>query len=111
MKYSSLKDIDEIGVSHNPEIKKKVIIKNGQVPHLTQFSKVTFKKGQVADSHIHKNMYEIFNVESGRGEIIINDIKYSLDKGVCVTVDPGEKHEIINTGEGNLILTMIGIEV
>lgn len=111
MKYTSLKDIKEVGVSHNIEIKKKVFIPNGQVPHLTQFSRVTFKPGQIANNHIHQDMYEIFYVESGEGEIIVNGSKYSLASGDCVTVEPGEDHEVINIGKVNLIITIIGIKV
>jgi len=46
MKYASLDNIEEVGVSHNPKIKKKVLISNNQIPHLTQFSKVRFPSGQ-----------------------------------------------------------------
>ncbi|OGE18718.1 cupin [Candidatus Daviesbacteria bacterium RIFCSPLOWO2_02_FULL_41_8] len=111
MKYSSLKDIVETGVSHNPEIKKKVLIANGQVPHLTQLAKTILAAGQVAGSHIHQDMYEIFLAENGTGEIIVNDNKYSLIPGACVTIDPGEKHEITNTGKNDLVLTIIGMNL
>lgn len=106
MRYSSLKDIDEVGVSHNPEIKKKVFISKGQIPHLTQLARVTFKSGQIATSHIHQDMYEIFNVESGTGVITVDNNKYDLTPGVCITVDPGEKHEVVNNGKDDLILTV-----
>lgn len=111
MKYVFLNEIEEVGVSHNPEIKKKVLIPNGQIPHLTQFSRATFKPGQVANNHIHQDMYEIFYVENGEGEIIVNGSKYSLASGVCVTVEPAENHEVINTGKVDLILTILGIKV
>lgn len=111
MKYISLDEINEVGVSHNPEIKKKVLILNGQIPHLMQFSRATLKPGQIANNHKHEDMYEIFNVESGEGEIIVNGSKYSLTSGVCVTVEPGENHEVINTGKVDLILTMLGMKV
>ncbi len=110
MKYISLKDIEEVGVSHNPKIKKKVLIANGQIPHLTQFSRAKLTLGQIADAHIHPDMYEIFNVESGEGVIIINNKRYELTVGVCVVVEPGEKHGVTNTGKEDLLMTMVGIK-
>ncbi len=111
MKIASLGDIDEVGVSHNPEIKKKILIANGQIPHLTQFSRVIFQAGQIAGSHTHQDMYEIFNTERGTGEIKIDNHKYNLTEGTCVTVEPGEAHEVTNTGKNDLILTIVGMEV
>ncbi len=109
MKYSSLNDTLKVGVSHNSEIKKKVLITSGQIPHLTQLARTTFKPGQIADSHVHQDLYEIFNVESGQGQIMIDKQKYILSPGVCVTVEPGEEHEVTNIGESNLVLTIFGI--
>lgn len=110
MKYTLLNDIEEVGVSHNPDLKKKVLIANGEVPHLTQFSRVTFKVGQIASSHKHEDMYEIFSVESGIGKVVIDGKTIELAPGVCVTVEPGEEHEITNTGSEDLLITILGIE-
>jgi mannose-6-phosphate isomerase-like protein (cupin superfamily) len=54
-------------------------------------------------------MGEVFFVESGEGAIWIDDIVYPLLPGTCVAVEPGERHEIQNTGSGELVLTYFGI--
>ncbi|MBI2022789.1 cupin domain-containing protein [Candidatus Daviesbacteria bacterium] len=110
MKLISLKNLPNEPVSHNPQILKKVILKKGLIPKLTNFSQATFKPGQIAPSHAHLDMYEVFFVTVGSGIIKINQKEYKLKKGVCVLVDPDETHEIVNSGLKDLVLTYFGIE-
>ena len=111
MKKVSLTQLPEIGVSHNPEIKKKVMLNSNDVPHITNFSQARFAKGQAADAHSHDKMYEVFLFESGKGIIHVNNEEYLIEQGVCVMVEPGEIHEIINTGSRELVVTYFGIKV
>lgn len=110
MKITSLNNLPEQTVSHNPEITKKVMLSSRDLPHLTNFSQATFTPGQVAEAHAHQDMCEVFFVSAGRGIIRIDRREYNLTPGVCVAVEPEETHEIINTGEKNLILTYFGIQ-
>jgi len=110
MKFVSLSSLLEESVSHNPEIKKKVMLRDGEIPSLTSFSQARFKPGQVAGVHAHENMYEIFLVEAGNGIIRINDKEYQIEKGVCVVIEPGEVHDIINTVSQELVLTYFGLK-
>jgi quercetin dioxygenase-like cupin family protein len=111
MKVTSLSTLPEQAVSHNPAIKKKVMLSLGELPHLTNFSQARFAPGQVASAHSHSNMCEVFFVEAGEGTIWIDDVPYSLQSGSCVAVDVGEKHEICNTGSTDLVLTYFGLRV
>lgn len=111
MKIVALSDLPEEGVSHNPEIKKQVLLARGAVPHLTNFARSTLSPGQVARAHRHPDMYEVFFVESGAGVIKVDGREQSLGTGVCVLIEPGEAHEIVNNGAGNLVLIYFGIEV
>ena len=111
MKIVSLADIPEEGVSHNPEIKKQVLLARGLVPHLTNFSRSRLSPGQVARAHKHAGMYEVFFVESGTGVIKVDDLEQPLQRGVCIAVEPGEAHEIVNDGADDLVLIYFGIEV
>lgn len=110
MKITNLNQIPEQKVSHNPKIKKKVMLNRGDVPHLTNFSQAVFTPGQVASAHFHQDMSEVFFVESGEGVIYINERKYPLARGTCIAVEVGEVHKIVNTGDKNLILTYFGIK-
>ena len=110
MKRVSLDALPREGVSHDPEIIKQVLLRRGDVPHLTAFSRATLKPGQSASAHEHRDMFEVFFVESGSGVIKIAETAHELAAGVCVLIEPGERHEITNTGAGDLVLNYFGIE-
>ena len=110
MKITNLNRLSEQTVSHNPEIKKKVMLDFGDLPHLTNFSQATFSPGQVASNHCHQDMSEVFFVESGEGVISIDKKEFSLTPGTCIAVEVGEYHEITNTGKSDLVLTYFGIK-
>jgi mannose-6-phosphate isomerase-like protein (cupin superfamily) len=111
MKRSSLAQLPEEQVSHNPEIRKKVMLRFGDLPHLTNFSQARFAPGQIASAHAHQDMCEVFFVEAGMGTIAINGTLYPLTVGTCIAVEVGEMHEVINTGETELVLTYFGLRV
>jgi quercetin dioxygenase-like cupin family protein len=108
---TSLNELPEEPVSHNPEIKKKVMLRFGELPHLTNFSQARFAPGQSAPAHAHQDMCEVFFVESGAGVIHIDGQEYPLVPGNCVAVEPGEVHEVVNTGTTELVLTYFGLRV
>lgn len=110
MKITNANNLPQQAVSHNPEITKKVMLSGNDLPHLTNFSQATFAPGQVAIAHSHQDMSEVFFVSAGTGIIRLDETEYSLTPGVCVAVEVGETHEIINTGSKDLILTYFGIE-
>ncbi|MBD6616411.1 cupin domain-containing protein [Komarekiella sp. 'clone 1'] len=108
---TSLKDLPEESVSHNPEIKKKVMLRFGDLPYLTNFSQARFAPGQSAPGHAHQDMCEVFFVEAGSGVISIDGKENPLLPGTCVAVELGEVHEIVNTGSTELVLTYFGLQV
>jgi mannose-6-phosphate isomerase-like protein (cupin superfamily) len=110
MKRVTLRQVPEEGVSHNPEIKKQVLFRKGDLPHLTSFSRSRLKPGQVSRAHRHADMYEVFFVESGAGAMTVNGQDEQLEPGVCIAVEPGDEHEITNTGTSDLVLLYFGIE-
>lgn len=105
-----LADLPEEGVSHNPAIKKRVMLRRSQLPHLTNFSQSSIAPRQSVGAHAHTGMFEVFFVASGEGRIRIDDAEYGLRAGICVAVEPGEAHEITNTGATDLVLLYFGIE-
>ena len=110
MKKVHLGKMPEEGVSHNPEIRKQVLFRKGDLPHLTSFSRSRLLPGQISRSHRHADMFEVFFVDSGVGVMRINGRHESLEAGVCIAVEPGEEHEITNTGSADLVLLYFGIE-
>jgi quercetin dioxygenase-like cupin family protein len=109
MKKSSLQQLPTTAVSHNPAIRKKVMLQKGDVPQLTNFSQAHFPPGELAAAHAHPDMYEVFFVEAGQGEMWVNGEAHALTPGVCITIEPGETHEVQNTGDTTLVLTYFGI--
>ncbi|UKO97213.1 cupin domain-containing protein [Nostoc sp. UHCC 0870] len=108
---TSLNDLPEESVSHNPEIKKKVMLRFGDLPHLTNFSQARFAPGQTSPAHAHQDMCEVFFVEAGAGIISINGEEYPLLPGNCIAIELGEVHEIVNNGTTELVLTYFGLRV
>ena len=111
MKITNLQNLPLQAVSHNPEIKKKVMLSSGDLPHLTNFSQASLAPGQISAAHYHQDMSEVFFVNAGEGIIKIGDRNYALTPGVCIAVEVKEVHEITNTGSRDLILTYFGIKV
>lgn len=111
MKIVTLSELPKEGVSHDPGIKKQVMLRNGDIPHLTNFSQATFAPGQTVTPHAHADMVEVFFVESGQGFIWIDSEPYPLTSGVCVTVEINELHELKNTGDLPLVLTYFGVKI
>ncbi|MEM9807054.1 MAG: cupin domain-containing protein [Cyanobacteria bacterium P01_D01_bin.56] len=109
MKRVNLSELADQGVSHNAAIRKKVMLHPGELPHLTNFSQATFAPGQVAPGHVHDDMHEVFFVSAGTGTMKVNGIEQALSPGVCTWVEPGDVHEVANTGTQPLVLTYFGI--
>lgn len=111
MKIVSLTDLPQEKVSHDPAITKRVMLRKGDLPHLTNFSQATFAPGQTVTAHTHADMAEVFFVEAGQGIIWIDEESHELTPGICAAVAAGELHELKNTGATPLILTYFGLEM
>ena len=110
LKITSIDSAEKSGVSHNPKITKHVLIANGEIANITNFSEAVFPLGETAYAHCHSDMTEIFFIKSGSGTITVNGRVILLDEGMCVTVAPNEVHEIINSGVTELVVMCIGIK-
>jgi len=110
LKIIPLSELPIEGVSHQSEITKKVMIRDGELPHVTGFAQAYLAPGRVATAHSHAGKYEVFLVESGEGTLRIGDRTYRLTPQICVIVEPPEMHEIASTGTTDLVLTYFGLE-
>ena len=111
MKIVSLIDLPDEPVSHNPEIKKRVLLKGEDFPTcITTFAQARFKAGQSAGAHAHDHMYEVFLVEQGEGLIRVEGEELQVTAGTCAVVEPGETHDIINSGSVDLVVTYFGMK-
>lgn len=110
VKKVSLRELPHEGVSHDPQIQKQVMIRRGQLPHVTTFARATLTPGQCAHEHEHGNMFEVFFVEAGAGVLSLAGTEHRLEPGLCLVVEPNERHEIRNDGTADLVLNYFGIE-
>lgn len=96
MKLVHTNTLPEIGVSHNDDIKKKVFLEKGIIPQLMMFGSATFKPGQAVETHKHDTMYEVFYIQTGKADFVVNDKKTTLVTGDCITIEEGEPHSMNN---------------
>jgi mannose-6-phosphate isomerase-like protein (cupin superfamily) len=111
MKIRNLQHITETAVSHNSAIKKRVLLENGELGRITQFARSVFPAGAVAQEHVHDDMGEVFLVDAGQGEIVVNGSFHDLEPGTCVVIEAGDRHELRNTGTADLVLTYFGVRL
>jgi quercetin dioxygenase-like cupin family protein len=109
MKRVALADLPIERVFHNPAIAKQVLLRMGEVPHLTQLAQARLAPGQVAPGHAHADMWEIFFAAEGQGELEIDGTVHALPAGACIAVEPGETHELRNPGATELVVLYLGI--
>ena len=111
MKIVYLRDLPEEPVSHNPEIKKKVLLHEGDLPAcFVKFSQARFTAGRTAGAHAHADMFEVFLVEEGQGLLRIDESEWPLHPGTCAVAEPGETHDLVNTGTADLVITYFGVK-
>jgi mannose-6-phosphate isomerase-like protein (cupin superfamily) len=92
-----------------PLIEKRVLLRRGDLPGVMQVAQASFAPGAIAAAHCHKDMAEIFWVLSGQGTIEVDGVAYDLAAGRSVTIEPGELHEVRNTGDVPLVLLYLGL--
>ena len=88
MKIVSLANITEESVSHDPQITKRMMIRDGELPHLTKFAQLRMTPGQIAHAHAHTDEYEVFLVEAGEGSMVVDEREYHVSRGTCVVFEP-----------------------
>lgn len=110
MRRVRLDSLPEEGVSHDPELRKRVLLRRGEVPHLTALSRAVLRPGQAATPHAHADMHEVFWVAAGRGEARVAGEALPLEPGDCLVVEPGEEHTVACAGDDELVLLYFGIE-
>lgn len=84
------------GVSHNPEIMKRVFLRSGDVPVITTFGQAVLQPGQSVTVHQHETMYEVFYVLDGVARFVIAGNTLEVKAGDCVVIEPNEQHEQLN---------------
>ena len=90
MKLVKANSLKEEGTSHNPEVKKASHFKKRRSPHQMMLGTAVLQPGQEVSPHSHDSMHEVFVMQEGQLEFIVNQNSYVLDQGDCITIAPKE---------------------
>lgn len=108
MKHYTLDAAPVRPVSHNPELKKKVLFPDG-ISCLTHISHIVLQPGATASAHSHAETTEIFYCVRGAIVFSVNGESAALLPGHLLVVEPGEEHAIAEVkGESEMIYMMVG---
>jgi|GEM_PF-812025 len=111
MLHRSLNSLPNEPVSHNPRVLKKVWVRRGEAGDLTQASRAVLPPGESCPTHSHADMWEMFIVEEGTGTLVVDGQQIGLEANTCVVVSPGERHELRNPSQADLVVLTIGWEM
>lgn len=92
----------ETTLAHNA-VPRKALIKVGDSrSKLQTVNDAYLEPGTGFEPHKHSDSEEIYYFLEGNGEMDIDGKKIPVGKGICVQIESGESHELLNTGKTNL---------
>ena len=67
-----------------------------------------YNKGQASEFHVHTKEEEVMIYLKGSGKMRMEDgTEYELTRGDITYVPEGEKHQLVNTGDGEFVFLFI----
>jgi len=70
-------------------------------------AEITISPGGAAMPHYHKKTEESYYLLSGSANLFIKGKKLDLAAGETVLIEPGETHQILNSGEEDLVFIAV----
>ncbi|MFC1769743.1 cupin domain-containing protein [Nitrospirota bacterium] len=107
MKRYSLDTTPFTGVSHDPSLKKQVLMPPGELDSPVHISHIILPPGATAIEHSHKDKNEIFYGIRGLIIFTVNGKEEPLRPGELVVVEPGESHSIKDVPEESEMLYLM----
>lgn len=111
MKHMRTSEIQPEGVSHNPEIMKRVFLRNGEVGTVTTFGEAVLQPGQSIAAHHHETMYEVYYILEGVARFVVAGKTLEVKPGDCIVVEPNEIHEQSNPHAESVRWVYFGVAV
>lgn len=94
--FKNESEVEAVATSHGSDLptRKKVLLPNGIVPHVTQIAtSVSWDECDTSkDAHTHKTMYEIYFIRSGHAIFTIGGEAQNVGPGGFVVVPPNTYH-------------------
>ena len=103
MKHYTLKDSPMRQVSHEPSLKKKLIVDKGVLPGIRGMSHIVLPSGTSVEAHSHSDGHEVFYCLSGRALATVGKQEAMLEAGHTLIVEPGESHSFDVIEEAKLL--------
>jgi mannose-6-phosphate isomerase-like protein (cupin superfamily) len=72
---------------------KRVILRGGVLPDVTQVAVATLTEADEVELHSHATMYENYFVLEGRALYIVGDETYEIGPGDFLVIPPGVPHQ------------------
>lgn len=100
MKIYSVDSSPLVPVSHDPALKKRVLAGPEEgISCVRHLSHLVLRPGDSASEHSHVDAYEVFYCLRGSVVFRVNGKDVTLKRGVCLVVEPLEKHSITPCSE------------
>ncbi len=58
-----------------------------------------FLPGETLGAHLHEEVEETFYFTSGTGTFFVEGLQYDIRSGDAFRIEPGEAHDIVNSGD------------
>jgi mannose-6-phosphate isomerase-like protein (cupin superfamily) len=59
---------------------------------------IRFLPGEELGPHLHEEVEETFYFHTGTGTFVVDGLEYDIEPGDAFRVEPGEAHNVVNTG-------------
>ncbi len=98
MKLVSLDNTPFSPVSHDPQLKKRVLMGEG-FSCIKHISHIVLRPGDSAVEHVHDDGYEVFYCIRGETVFTVRGGDVTIRGGDLFIVEPGEAHSIVRVAE------------
>ncbi|NWF36090.1 cupin domain-containing protein [Mariprofundus sp. KV] len=109
MKVVNLEMVAVQAVAHDPEIKKRVLLHESELPCSVRLSQAILAPGQQVSAHHHEHICEVFYLLSGEGEFIVDGESVKVGEGSTIRIDAGEVHAVVNSSDKDMSLLYFGL--
>ena len=65
---------------------------------------MSLRKGEEIGEEVHEDRDQVFRVETGKGEVVIDGERHKIRRDDAIVVPAGARHNVINTGDKSLKL-------
>ncbi len=103
MRHIRLDDIPPEPVSHDPTLKKQVMLGDSILPGMRNFSHIVLPPGQKVQEHSHENGFEVFYCIRGEVRFTVNGTEIVMKGEECLVVEPNEAHELMPIEETEFV--------